>query len=205
MPGEPQAAKKRRVLPFNPPSRASNAGPSTSAPKAKSKAKPSNKVSSASASKTAKLESKPTTSKKRARAESPPTAESASDAASQSEDEDESNRSRDRSLSQEPDYILAEITSAQQGDDVTSGDPAIPPKLLTKLLHHHFQSEKTKVAKDANGVVAKYVDVFVREAIARAAFERAETDDQAGGRGAGDGFLEVEDLEKMAPQLTMDF
>jgi hypothetical protein len=73
---------------------------------------------------------------------------------------------------------------------VTSSDPKIPAKLLTRLLHHHFQNDKTKVAKDANTVVAKYVDVFVREAIARAAFERAEADNAGGGR-AGDGFLEV--------------
>lgn len=70
-----------------------------------------------------------------------------------------------------------------------TNDPVIPPKLLTRLLHHHFQNEKTKIAKDANTVVAKYVDVFVREALARAAFERSE----AVGKGAavGDGFLEV--------------
>lgn len=74
---------------------------------------------------------------------------------------------------------------------MVSSDPTIPPKLLTRLLHHHFQNEKTKVAKDANAVVAKYVDVFVREAIARAAYERAEADGAGGGRGVGDGFLEV--------------
>jgi hypothetical protein len=44
------------------------------------------------------------------------------------------------------------------------------------------------MAKDANGVVAKYIDVFVREAVARAAFERAEG---GGGGGVADGFLEV--------------
>lgn len=41
-------------------------------------------------------------------------------------------------------------------------------------------------------MVAKYVEVFVREAIARAAFERAEADRE--GMGAGDGFLEVSGL-----------
>ena len=40
------------------------------------------------------------------------------------------------------------------------------------------------MAKEANPVIAKYVDVFVREALARAAYERAEG-------GGGDGFLEV--------------
>lgn len=59
------------------------------------------------------------------------------------------------------------------------------------------------MSKDANTVVAKYMEVFVREAIARAKFER----DQAGGLDGlgGDGFLEVEDLEKLAPQLLLDF
>lgn len=74
---------------------------------------------------------------------------------------------------------------------MASSDPKIPPKLLTRLLHHHFQNEKTKLAKDANELVAKYVDVFVREAIARAAYERAETDAAGGARSIGDGFLEV--------------
>ncbi|KAJ5970210.1 uncharacterized protein N7479_000128 [Penicillium vulpinum] len=215
MPGEPQPAQKRPRLPFKPPSRTTSAGPSSSAPKAKGKAKQTSTKASASttAPKTTKskptaqnkstAQSKSTTIGKRPRPESP-----AVNAASESESESDSNglsRSRSRSLSQEPDYILAEITTTHQEEDVTSSDPKIPSKLLTRLLHQHFQNEKTKVAKDANNIVAKYVDVFVREAIARAAYERAESDGNTGGRGLGDGFLEVEDLEKMAPQLTMDF
>lgn len=59
-------------------------------------------------------------------------------------------------------------------------------------MHHHFNNEKTKLAKDANAAVAKYVDVFVREAIARAAYERVGTEGGSAGRGAVvDGFLEV--------------
>ena len=61
--------------------------------------------------------------------------------------------------------------------------PTIPPKLLTKLLHHHFADEKTRLSKDANAIVGKYMETFVREALARAAFERREV-------GGGD-FLEV--------------
>ncbi|KAJ5746951.1 uncharacterized protein N7511_008647 [Penicillium nucicola] len=209
MAGEPQPAQKRPRLPFKPPSRtAASAGPS-SVPKTKGKAKQtSTKAStstsaskpSASASKASK--GKSTAADKRPRSESPQ-----SEAASQSgsESEPESSESRSRSVSQEPDYILAEITHSNPAEDVTSSEPTIPAKLLTRLLHQHFQNEKTKVAKDANGLVAKYVDVFVREAIARAAYERAETDGNSSGRRVGDGFLEVEDLEKMAPQLTMDF
>ncbi|KAJ6121140.1 hypothetical protein N7523_005420 [Penicillium sp. IBT 18751x] len=208
MAGEPQPAKKRR-LPFKPPSRApsTSAGPSSSAskpaPKAKGKAKGKAKQNIPKATTSASA-SKSTSSYKRPRAESPIAEASASDRVSEPES-DASGRSRERSLSQEPDYILAEIITNNSTEDVASSDPKIPPKLLTRLLHHHFQNEKTKIAKDANEVVAKYVDVFVREAIARAAYERAETDGAGGARSIGDGFLEVEDLEKMAPQLTMDF
>lgn len=73
------------------------------------------------------------------------------------------------------------------------------------------------------------METFVREAIARAAFERAEIEKVGGGGGGGGwsgGFLEVsswrrgeivgcglmcslvmqvEDLEKLAPQLILDF
>ncbi|KAJ5493682.1 CENP-S complex centromere protein X [Penicillium fimorum] len=223
MPGEPQPAQKRPRLPFKPPSRTTSAGPSSSAPKAKGKAKQTSTKASTSTTVLKTPKSKPTTQSKPT-AQSKSTGQSRStsigkrprlespavdaNAASESESESDSNgssRSRSRSLSQEPDYILAEITTTHQPEDVTSSDPKIPSKLLTRLLHQNFQNEKTKVAKDANSVVAKYVDVFVREAIARAAYERAESDGNTGGSSLGDGFLEVEDLEKMAPQLTMDF
>ncbi|KAJ5359657.1 uncharacterized protein N7496_012070 [Penicillium cataractarum] len=204
-------AQKKRQLPFKPPSRASSsAGPSSAAaskPKGKAKQTTTKSTtakssSAASASTSKSTNRKSSSSTKRQRVESPPASESVagSDAGS-----DTSVHSRERSLSQEPDYILAEIITHHETEDVSSSEPKIPAKLLTRLLHHHFQNEKTKVAKDANTVVAKYVDVFVREAIARAAFERAEVEGAGGGRRVGDGFLEVEDLEKMAPQLTMDF
>ncbi|KAJ5100014.1 hypothetical protein N7532_007015 [Penicillium argentinense] len=196
MAGEPPAQKKRR-LPFKPPSRAPSAGPSSAA-QPKSKSTKATAKSSAAASSKAASTSKSTANNKRLRVGSPP--DSASD--SEGSDSEESDHSRERSISQEPDFILAEIIEHNPSEDVASSDPKIPPKLLTRLLHEHFQNEKTKIAKDANAIVAKYVDVYVREAIARAAFERAETDNQSG---RGDGFLEVEDLEKMAPQLTMDF
>ncbi|CAG7988807.1 unnamed protein product [Penicillium olsonii] len=205
MPGEPKPAQKRPRLPFKPPTRTS-AGAS-SAPKAKGKAKQtSTKVPASntepSTTKTSQFKPTKSSTAKRPRVESPAPDEVQSGSESGSDAPD---RSRSQSLSQEPDYILAEITTTNPVEDVNSSDPKIPPKLLTRLLHEHFQNDKTKIAKDANNVVAKYVDVFVREAIARAAFERAETNNNADTRRIGDGFLEVEDLEKMAPQLTMDF
>lgn len=69
--------------------------------------------------------------------------------------------------------------------------PTIPPQLLTRLLNHHLEKKADgvkQIGKDANALVGKYMDVFVREAIARAAFERSQADE---GTGTGDGFLEV--------------
>ncbi|KAK2751072.1 hypothetical protein FQN57_000147 [Myotisia sp. PD_48] len=118
------------------------------------------------------------------------------------------------SLSSEPEFILAEITAADgletQREDPTTSEPLINPKLVTTLLHHHFQDKKTRITKDANKVFGKYVDIFIREAIARAVFERKEmltTDGVQRSRvqTALDSYLEVEDLEKLAPQLLLDF
>ena len=69
--------------------------------------------------------------------------------------------------------------------------PTIPTNLLTKLLHHHFADPGTRIGKDANVLLGKYVETFVREAIARAAFERQEDADNGG---AGGDFLEVRAL-----------
>lgn len=69
-------------------------------------------------------------------------------------------------------------------------DPAmpIPPKLLTRILWEGFEDKEMKIGKEAMSVVGKYVETFVREAVARAIFER-------GGEGVveelGDGFLQV--------------
>ncbi|KAH6891249.1 CENP-S associating centromere protein X-domain-containing protein [Thelonectria olida] len=79
-------------------------------------------------------------------------------------------------------------------DDEEEAEPekTIPPDLLTRLLHEFFTKDATRISKDANAAAGKYFDVFVREAIARAAVEK------------DGGFLEVEDLEKISPQLLLD-
>ncbi|OJJ87833.1 CENP-X/MHF2 family protein [Aspergillus glaucus CBS 516.65] len=198
MPVERQPAQKRRRLPFNPPRRASpGEGPSNPAPATKSNTKNTTTTSSSTSNPKLKRKSTTTASSSRKKAPSPTPSASPSDSAP------EDNNNRDPSEDEEPNYMLAEIIYGKESKDVTTSDPAIPGKLLTRLLHHNFQSEKTKIAKDANEVVAKYIDVFVREALARAAYERAEGG--GGGGSVGDGFLEVEDLEKMAPQLVLDF
>ncbi|KAL4893664.1 CENP-S associating centromere protein X-domain-containing protein [Aspergillus ambiguus] len=205
MPPERQPTQKRRQLPFKPPRMQSPAvaGPSSTGAFSKSKAatKPRKTNATASSSKATKPSK---TARQKSPADTPDSGagDSGSESRAASSSSPSASDNRERSASQEPDYILAEITHAEQTTDVALGEPTIPPKLLTKLLHHHFQNEKTKIAKDANEVVAKYVDVFVREALARAAYERS---DGGGGLSVADGFLEVEDLEKMAPQLALDF
>ena len=125
-------------------------------------------------------------------------------------------------------------------DEEDERTESIPPELLARLLHEFFTHDATRLSKEASGAVGRYMETFVREAMARAAFMRREVQDQTGGGGGGDGFLEVrcfhirfgigflfvgfvvqnnmelrivvanagsqvEDLEKLAPQLLLDF
>lgn len=64
-------------------------------------------------------------------------------------------------------------------DDDAETKKTIPPELLTRILHEFFEKDGTRISKDANKAVAKYMDIFVRETIARTAVERES------------GFLEV--------------
>jgi len=96
------------------------------------------------------------------------------------------------SSDEEPTAAPAQASARQPAEDDDQPEKAIPRELLTRLLHEFFEKDATRISKDANAAVGKYVDVFVREAIARTAIEK---------RG---GFLEVEDLEKATPQLLLD-
>ncbi|KAF2143443.1 uncharacterized protein K452DRAFT_297179 [Aplosporella prunicola CBS 121167] len=87
--------------------------------------------------------------------------------------------------------------------DAPTVAPPIPAKLLNKLLHEGFEDEEMRIGREAMAVAGKYVETFVREALARAMFERRDVESEMGER--GDGFLQVEDLERLAPQLLLDF
>ncbi|KAI9655700.1 MAG: hypothetical protein M1829_000612 [Trizodia sp. TS-e1964] len=91
-------------------------------------------------------------------------------------------------------------SGVEQDDSISQSTPSIPPALLTRLLHENMTDSRMKIGKSANKAIAKYMEIFVREALARAAQEMMDGD--SGGR---DAFLEVEDLEKLAPQLLLDF
>jgi histone H3/H4 len=86
--------------------------------------------------------------------------------------------------------------------------PLLPSALITRLLHESFEEKSTKIGKEANALTARYLDLFVREAVARAtevARERKEMR-EAGGQNVDDGvWLDVNDLEEVAPGLVMDF
>lgn len=60
----------------------------------------------------------------------------------------------------------------EDDDDNELPEKTIPPELLTRILHEFFEKDGTRITKDANNSVAKYMDIFVKEAIARAAAER---------------------------------
>lgn len=110
------------------------------------------------------------------------------------------------SLSSSDDEGMEEVSQNPEPEATTAPTnihdppPTIPPQLLTKLLHHHFFDEKTRIGKDANAVVGKYMETFVREALARAAFERSEAERT---RGRGGDFLEASDLVLRKPCSRM--
>jgi len=80
--------------------------------------------------------------------------------------------------------------------------PPVPGPLLARLLHENFDNKGTQIQKGAMELVGSYVDIFVREAFARTRLER---DSAVKKGGIADGFLQVEDLERVAAQLVLDF
>ncbi|KAK4978330.1 hypothetical protein LTR66_010646 [Elasticomyces elasticus] len=83
--------------------------------------------------------------------------------------------------------------------------PTIPAPLLTRVLHESFADKNMKITKDANQVMGRYIEIYIREALARAAMMKKAENTDMSGVSVGEGWLEVEDLEKLAPGLVMDF
>lgn len=93
--------------------------------------------------------------------------------------------------------------ASKQTSAVDDGPPPIPQKLLTRLLYEGFEHKDMKIGREAMNVYGKYIETFVREALARAIYERNDADKEGGG--VSDGFVQVEDLERITPQLVLDF
>lgn len=72
----------------------------------------------------------------------------------------------------------------------------VPQELVSKLLHLHFEDDKTKVSGDALLLVAELLKVFVVEATVRS-IRQAQAEDLP--------CVDVEQLEKVLPQLLLDF
>lgn len=84
--------------------------------------------------------------------------------------------------------------------------PTIPQPLLVRLLHEHFADKNTKIDKHAMQVLQKYFEVFIRETIARAFERKKQEAEESGGVDAIEAsWLELEDLEKVAAAMMLDF
>ncbi|KAK4943394.1 hypothetical protein LTR10_017068 [Elasticomyces elasticus] len=106
--------------------------------------------------------------------------------------------------SPEPDFILAEVTHNDKSASDTS-EPTITLPLIHRIMQSHFtRPEKTSISSDARILVGKYIDIFVKEGIRRCVDEKKERE-QGVGASVDSGWLELEDLERVATQLCMDF
>lgn len=92
-------------------------------------------------------------------------------------EDEEMSEMDDMSSSEEPDYILAEITAVdgpkQHPADNKSSDPRIDYKLITTILHEvAFKKKKTRITKDGVKLFTKYIESFATEAVSRAIEEK---------------------------------
>ncbi|XP_031325248.1 centromere protein X isoform X1 [Camelus dromedarius] len=69
-------------------------------------------------------------------------------------------------------------------------------ELVSKLLHLHFKEDKTKVSGDALQLTAELLKIFVIEAAIRSV-RQAQAEEL--------GCVDLDQLEKVLPQLLLDF
>jgi hypothetical protein len=97
--------------------------------------------------------------------------------------------------------------TVQDAAAILQDDPnehSISRALITRILFSGFQDKNTKIGKEALGIVEMYMRLFVKESIARTCQE-AKNKNGASLADLDDNWLQVEDLEKIAPQLILDF
>ncbi|XP_078231156.1 centromere protein X isoform X15 [Callithrix jacchus] len=73
---------------------------------------------------------------------------------------------------------------------------ALGEELVSRLLHAHFKDDKTKVSGDSLQLMAELLKIFVVEAAVRAV-RQAQAEDAI--------LVDVDQLEKVLPQLLLDF
>ncbi|GAB7341705.1 hypothetical protein MBLNU457_g0045t1 [Dothideomycetes sp. NU457] len=114
----------------------------------------------------------------------------------------------------EPNPAPAATTSTTTGQTAEGQTPfdadevqELPRALLARLVHENFDDKTVRMSKTANEVLARYMNIFMREAVARAAEGKKER------LGVGSGgmpaeeeiWLDVEDLERVTGGLLLDF
>ncbi|KAF2726364.1 hypothetical protein K431DRAFT_213928 [Polychaeton citri CBS 116435] len=82
---------------------------------------------------------------------------------------------------------------------------SIPRPLLARILHEHFDDPQTKIDKQAIQVLDQYLEIFMRETIARSSLQKKEDVAQGTASQSDAGWLELKDLEKVAPGMLLDF
>lgn len=179
-PSNPAMAKRQRPA-FKPPRPVNNQGQTTAAGKRTSGATTSRTAAGAASKKTASTKGK----------RAAPVFIESSDAEEIDED--------DLSIPDIDDQMEDVTTDEDQTEERME---PIPERLLGRLLQEGFEDDNTKIHRGAMELTAKYMELFVREAISRAVVERKEATKRGG---VTDGFLQVEDLEKLTPQLVLDF
>jgi len=217
--------------PFNPPRPTSNA----QLPGAKSRGRPKGSSKPKSAAATSKSKDK---EKDRTSGFARPRVSNAStvlDIASGDEDEAEDDEEEDIEMGEGPDGAENDDdddpfssqplpptrknknSTPQQEDSaslISNRQTSIPPDLINVLLHGFFQHDNTRMSKDANAAVGRYIETFVREGLTRADYWKKHGWEEGGLNGNLEGgevggedgaYLEVEDLERLAPQLILDF
>lgn len=119
----------------------------------------------------------------------------------------------DMDSDKEPDLAPATtITKTKQTADGQTPFDAdevqeLPRALLARLVHENFDDKTVRMSRPANEVLGRYMNIFMREAVARAAVGKKERL----GIGSGDMpadeeiWLDVEDLERVTGGLLLDF
>lgn len=87
----------------------------------------------------------------------------------------------------------------------SSDIPTIPRALLLRLMHEHFASKETKIDKHALAVLEKYVEIYIRESIARSLLAKKDDVEKGAASQSEERWLEKSDLEKIVAGVVMDF
>ncbi|KJY00797.1 hypothetical protein TI39_contig312g00032 [Zymoseptoria brevis] len=82
---------------------------------------------------------------------------------------------------------------------------ALPQPLLLRLLHSSFTSPNTQIDTHATGVLSTYLEIFIRETLARAKLGKEEAVEAGEVEKGDEGWLERTDLERVAGGLMCDF